>query len=75
MKILGVAWISTMQGMIGIILTETEFDDERAYILPCSGEHEISDIKYIVSFGSYFPVHIARQLISETGRIFNDLYI
>lgn len=75
MKILGVTWFNTLHGTIGIVLTETEFSEERAYILPCNKENEIADIKTIIGLGSQFPVHIAQQLISETGKIFYDLYI
>lgn len=75
MKILGVTWFSTLHDTIGIVLAETEFSEERAYILSCTGKNEIADIKSIIGLGTQFPVHIARQLISENGKIFYDLYI
>ena len=66
-KIIGIAWFTTST-TVGIVLCETQYDGLKAYIKGIiSPSSEESDAIHIAEYGSKFPAHIAKQLISEVG--------
>jgi hypothetical protein len=68
-KYIGYAWFNG-RSCIGIVLTHNEETDElRAFIEKGHEFDEFSDIDYIMSWGSRFPVDDAISLILKVGTI------
>ena len=63
-KIISTIWISTLSGMIGIVLTDNGFE-KKAFIGKIMGFDEKADADSVAMFGGKLLLHQARKIVNH----------
>lgn len=66
-KIIWVRWFSDANHSIGIVVTENENKDNKAYLGVARGIDEEYDMEYIANWGAKFPLVSAALLMEQPG--------
>jgi hypothetical protein len=66
-KITHVAWFTHVLHTFGIIITEREGEETKAYIGCVAGQDEFKDMVNIAHWGAKFPIEAANICIAEKG--------
>lgn len=53
-------WINTRGGCVGVVLTETEYYGQQAYMCVVLGHDEKYDIEYVKDWGVKLPLEVAQ---------------
>ena len=66
-KAVKVIWITTLDGQLGIVLTENGAGEKNARIKNIDGIDEAEDIKVIMEWGSKFRLEDAELIVKHLG--------
>ena len=66
-KIIWVTWFTEGDNTIGIVITENEIKENRAYIGKGRGIDEPYDMEHIAYWGAKFPINAAQLLMDKQG--------
>lgn len=57
-------WFTTMDGLLGVVLTKDNLGIKRVYIGQASGHDSEGDVKHILEWGTTVPLPMAERIVN-----------